>query len=236
MTTAPTDAAWPASGRWQQGRWGRYHHWFTLFLHVGLTLFFILYIRNLSQRKNPHWGSGLCSYLAELASLSWTVQTPLVCQKKNWVNQLSCNKLFRSLAEQQGAHCWSIHMILKISSSRICGPVSVCSGSHCSLDTNRNPQRFGWGVDMNSLMDQRLTHNRCRCQSKGKISSPRHLHQSTIDFGDTAPCYTTTHNQVSLLVVVLESGGSVEDDSQSSSFFVFVFVRVILEGLLTDVL
>ncbi|XP_030262732.1 uncharacterized protein LOC115575075 [Sparus aurata] len=48
---------------------------------------------------------------------------------------------------------------------------------------------------MNSLMDQRLTHNRCRCQSKGKISSPRHLHQSTIDFGDTAPCYTTTHNQ-----------------------------------------
>lgn len=89
---------------------------------------------------------------------------------------------------------------------------------------------------MNSLMDQRLTHNRCRCQSKGKISSPRHLHQSTIDFGDMAPCYTTTHNQVSLLVVVLESGGSVEDDSQSSSFFVFVFVRVILEGLLTDVL
>ena len=90
---------------------------------------------------------------------------------------------------------------------------------------------------MNSLMDQRLTHNSCRCQSKAKISSPRHLHQSTIDFGDMAPCYTTTHNQVSLLLVVLESGGSIQDDSQSSSSLgVFVFVRVILEGLLMDVL
>ncbi|KAM8723748.1 uncharacterized protein AB9X84_003642 isoform 1-T2 [Acanthopagrus schlegelii] len=48
---------------------------------------------------------------------------------------------------------------------------------------------------MSSLMDQRLTHNRCRCQTRAKISSPRHLHQSTVDFGDMAPCYTTTHNQ-----------------------------------------
>ncbi|XP_073350530.1 uncharacterized protein [Pagrus major] len=48
---------------------------------------------------------------------------------------------------------------------------------------------------MNSLMDQRLTRHSCRCQSKAKITRPRHLHQSTIHLGDMAPCYTTTHNQ-----------------------------------------
>ena len=89
---------------------------------------------------------------------------------------------------------------------------------------------------MSSLMDQRLTHSSCRCQTRAKISSPRHLHQSTADFGDMAPCYTTTHNQVSLPVTILQPDGSIEDDPQYSSFGVFVFVRVTVEGLLTDVL
>ncbi|XP_044037544.1 uncharacterized protein LOC122869056 isoform X2 [Siniperca chuatsi] len=50
---------------------------------------------------------------------------------------------------------------------------------------------------MNSRMDgdQRLAHRGWQCQSKVKTSRPRHLHQSTLNLGDTAPCYTTTHNQ-----------------------------------------
>ncbi|XP_010734767.3 uncharacterized protein LOC109136689 isoform X1 [Larimichthys crocea] len=46
---------------------------------------------------------------------------------------------------------------------------------------------------MNSLMDG--AHRGCRCQSKVKNSRPRHLHQSTLHLGDTAPCYSTTHHQ-----------------------------------------
>ncbi|KAK5855778.1 hypothetical protein PBY51_007420 [Eleginops maclovinus] len=50
---------------------------------------------------------------------------------------------------------------------------------------------------MNSVMvrDQRLTHHGRHCQSKSKICRRRTLHQSTLDLGDTAPCYTTTHSQ-----------------------------------------
>ncbi|XP_049926143.1 uncharacterized protein LOC126406058 [Epinephelus moara] len=51
---------------------------------------------------------------------------------------------------------------------------------------------------MNSLLvgDQRLTHHHsCQCQSEAKRSRPRHLHQSTLNLGDMAACYTTTHNQ-----------------------------------------
>ncbi|XP_045893430.1 uncharacterized protein LOC123961762 isoform X2 [Micropterus dolomieu] len=43
--------------------------------------------------------------------------------------------------------------------------------------------------------DQRLAHRGWPCQSKAKTSRPRHLHQSTLNLGDTAPCYTTTHTQ-----------------------------------------
>ncbi|KAF1379971.1 hypothetical protein PFLUV_G00181620 [Perca fluviatilis] len=50
---------------------------------------------------------------------------------------------------------------------------------------------------MNSLMngDQRLAHHGWQCRGKVKNSRSRHLHQSTLNLGDTAPCYTTTHNQ-----------------------------------------
>ncbi|KAK5913518.1 hypothetical protein CgunFtcFv8_008041 [Champsocephalus gunnari] len=50
---------------------------------------------------------------------------------------------------------------------------------------------------MNSVMvgDQRLTHHGQHCQSKSKSGKRRTLHQSTLDLGDTAPCYTTTHSQ-----------------------------------------
>ncbi|XP_051244637.1 uncharacterized protein LOC127356685 [Dicentrarchus labrax] len=48
---------------------------------------------------------------------------------------------------------------------------------------------------MSSLMDQSSAHCGCRCQSKAKTSKPRHLHQSTLNLGDTAPSYSTTHNQ-----------------------------------------
>lgn len=59
--------------------------------------------------------------------------------------------------------------------------------SYCSQD------------NMNILMngDQSLTHCCRRCQNKAKKSRPRHLHQSTLNLGDTAPCYITTHSQVS---------------------------------------
>lgn len=51
---------------------------------------------------------------------------------------------------------------------------------------------------MNSLMesDQRFAHHGRHCQAKPKKVRPRHLHQSTLHFGETAPCYITTHNQV----------------------------------------
>ncbi|XP_026206005.1 uncharacterized protein LOC113155457 [Anabas testudineus] len=40
-----------------------------------------------------------------------------------------------------------------------------------------------------------LAHG-CRwCKNKTKKSRPRHLHQSTLNLGDTAPCYITTHDQ-----------------------------------------
>ncbi|XP_078126697.1 uncharacterized protein LOC144530816 isoform X2 [Sander vitreus] len=50
---------------------------------------------------------------------------------------------------------------------------------------------------MNSLMngDQRLAHHGWQCRRKAKNSRARHLHQSTLNLGDTAPSYTTTHNQ-----------------------------------------
>lgn len=52
---------------------------------------------------------------------------------------------------------------------------------------------------MYSLMngDQSLTLCGQRRHSKTKTYRPRHLHQSTLTLGDTAPCYTTTHTQVS---------------------------------------
>ncbi|XP_074511872.1 uncharacterized protein LOC141780505 [Sebastes fasciatus] len=50
---------------------------------------------------------------------------------------------------------------------------------------------------MDGLMDgdQRLAHHGWQCQSKAKNSRLRHLHQSTLNLGDAAPCYTTTHSQ-----------------------------------------
>ncbi|XP_018524116.1 uncharacterized protein LOC108878183 [Lates calcarifer] len=50
---------------------------------------------------------------------------------------------------------------------------------------------------MYSLMngDQSLTLCGRRRHSKTKTYRPRHLHQSTLTLGDTAPCYTTTHTQ-----------------------------------------
>lgn len=51
---------------------------------------------------------------------------------------------------------------------------------------------------MNSLMesDRKFSHHGCHCQAKPKKVRPRHLHQSTLHFGETAPCYITTHSQV----------------------------------------
>ncbi|XP_042360274.1 uncharacterized protein LOC121956205 [Plectropomus leopardus] len=56
---------------------------------------------------------------------------------------------------------------------------------------------LGRGVSMNTLRDgdQSLTHNCCRCHNKAKKSRLRHLHESTLNLGDMAPCYTTTHKQ-----------------------------------------
>ncbi|XP_026180194.1 uncharacterized protein LOC113140539 [Mastacembelus armatus] len=50
---------------------------------------------------------------------------------------------------------------------------------------------------MNSLLNGNQTLNHCsrHFQSKAKNSRPRHLHQSTLNLGDTAPCYTTIHSQ-----------------------------------------
>ncbi|XP_067472305.1 uncharacterized protein [Thunnus thynnus] len=50
---------------------------------------------------------------------------------------------------------------------------------------------------MNSVIDseQRPSHHSQQCHRKAKNPRPRHLHQSTLNLGDTAPCYTTTHTQ-----------------------------------------
>lgn len=79
---------------------------------------------------------------------------------------------------------------------------------------------------MNSLMesDQRFGHHGRRCQSKPKKSRLcRHLHQSTINLGDAAPCYITTHKKVTvkesdeLSVISLQQPHSVS--SPSSELF-----------------
>ncbi|KAK2832954.1 hypothetical protein Q5P01_016843 [Channa striata] len=50
---------------------------------------------------------------------------------------------------------------------------------------------------MNHLLsgNQSLTRSCQQCQNKAKNTRPRHLHQSTLNLGDTAPCFTTTHTQ-----------------------------------------
>ncbi|XP_059203913.1 uncharacterized protein LOC131983242 isoform X2 [Centropristis striata] len=64
-------------------------------------------------------------------------------------------------------------------------------------DTQQTSKETSGALDMMSLMDgdQRGSHHGPQCQSKAKASRPRRLHQSTLTFGDTVPCYSTTHSQ-----------------------------------------
>lgn len=104
----------------------------------------------------------------------------------------------------------------------------------CVFSGSCNP--LIWGVDTNGLMesDQKFAHHELHCHSKPKKVRPRHLHQSTLHFGEAAPCYITTHKQVP----VKNASWSQIIHSQSAvvSFCPLVFVRVILGGQLTDVL
>lgn len=120
---------------------------------------------------------------------------------------------------------------------RFCLLSRNCASSFCifwfiiwSPEKKRNPLKFFWGHNMNSLMDG--AHRGCRCQSKVKNSRPRHLHQSTLHLGDTAPCYSTTHHQVT----VNDWFRVRSQCAVSSSFCLFLFVRLILEGQPADVL
>lgn len=95
-------------------------------------------------------------------------------------------------------------------------------------------ETFSWGVDLNSLKesDQRFAHHGWHCQSKPKKSRPRHLHQSTLNLGDAAPCYITTHKQVTV------NNWCWINSHRSTvvSFLLFMFVRVILGSQPMDVL
>ena len=98
---------------------------------------------------------------------------------------------------------WILHVEFKdndlsLYDSKVLRRTPLCASSSlsfwfisCSQDKKRSPEK----LDMDS--DQRLSRHGQHCHHKAENSRLRHLHQSTLSLGDAAPCYTTTHTQVS---------------------------------------
>lgn len=108
----------------------------------------------------------------------------------DFTEQLSCFSITMTARSPQKLSEWS-----HLSNNSADDLVDFTSFLHVDF----NVSCFAGLGNMNSFLNSKdsLTHCCQRCQSKTKPIRPRYPHQSTLNLGKTAPCYITTHDQVS---------------------------------------